>query len=102
MVFGEFLYNRRKAFIRLTAVAWYCMHGCISSLILIDFSLTAKAVTLIFIYERGSTISFAKQGKSGSIYKAGDKLISCFGRANALAFHENPNLIHTELTFINP
>ena len=35
---------------------------------LLDFSLTVKAVTLMFISRRGSAISFAKQGKSGSIY----------------------------------
>ena len=38
------------------------------SLILIDFSLTVKASTLIFIFGRGSAISSAKEGKSGSIY----------------------------------
>ena len=32
--------------------------------VLIDFSLTVKAVTLIFISGRGSAISSAKQGKS--------------------------------------
>ena len=37
-------------------------------IILIDFSLTVKAATLIFITGRGSAISSAKQGKSGSIY----------------------------------
>ena len=36
--------------------------------ILIDFSLTVKAATLIFISGRGSAISSAKQGKSGSVY----------------------------------
>ena len=36
-------------------------------MVLIDFSLTVKAVTLIFISGRGSTISSAKEGKSGSI-----------------------------------
>ena len=36
--------------------------------ILIDFSLTVKAATLKFISGRGSAISSAKQGKSGSIY----------------------------------
>ena len=36
--------------------------------ILIDFSLTVKAATLIFISGRSSAISSAKQGKSGSIY----------------------------------
>ena len=33
-----------------------------------NFLLSLKAVTLIFISERGSVISSAKQGKSGSIY----------------------------------
>ena len=35
---------------------------------LIDFSLTVKAATLIFISGRGLAISSAKEGKSGSIY----------------------------------
>ena len=34
----------------------------------IDFSLTVKAATLIFIYGRGSAISSANEGKSGFIY----------------------------------
>ena len=38
------------------------------SLVLIDFSLTVKAATLIFISGHGSAISSAKEGKSGSIY----------------------------------
>ena len=36
--------------------------------VLIDFSLTVKAATLIFMSERGSAISSTKQGKSGPIY----------------------------------
>ena len=36
--------------------------------ILLDFSLTVKAATLIFISGCGSAISSAKQGKSGFIY----------------------------------
>ena len=36
--------------------------------VLIDFSLTVKVATLIFISGRGSAISSAKQGKSGFIY----------------------------------
>ena len=69
--------------------------------ILIDFSLTVKGVTLIFISGSGSAISPAKQAKSGSIYNLVKK-ISCLGHANVCAFHENPNRIHTELAFINP
>ena len=38
------------------------------NVVLIDFSLTVKAATLIFISGCGSAISSAKQGKSGSIY----------------------------------
>ena len=36
--------------------------------VLIDFSLTVKAATLIFITGRGLAISSTKQGKSVSIY----------------------------------
>ena len=39
-----------------------------SSKILIDFSLTVNAATLIFISGLGLAILSAKQGKSGSIY----------------------------------
>ena len=34
-------------------------------IVLIEFSLTAKAATLIFISGRGLAISYAKEGKSG-------------------------------------
>ena len=37
-------------------------------LLLMDFSLTVKAVTLIFIFGRGLAILSTKHGKSGSIY----------------------------------
>ena len=37
-------------------------------MLLIDFSLTVKAVTLLFISGHCSASSFAKQEKSGSIY----------------------------------
>ena len=36
--------------------------------VLLDFSLTVKAATLIFISRCGSAISSAKEGKSGFIY----------------------------------
>ena len=71
-------------------------------MILIDFSLTVKAATVIFIYGRGSAISSAKEGKPGTIYNLVKKLIRCVGRANVRAFHENPNRIHNELKFISP
>ena len=44
---------------------------CISAngkVIFLDFSLTVKAATLIFISGCGSAISSAKEGKSGFIY----------------------------------
>ena len=37
-------------------------------IVLLDFSLTVKAPTLIFISGCGSAISSAKEGKSGFIY----------------------------------
>ena len=37
-------------------------------LLLLDFSLTVKVATLIFISVCGSAISSAKEGKSGFIY----------------------------------
>ena len=70
--------------------------------LLIDTLRTAKAVTLVFISGRGSAISSAKQWKSGSIYILVKKLLSCLNRANVRAFDENPDRIHTELSFINP
>ena len=39
-----------------------------NTLVLLDFSLTVKAATLIFISGCGSAISSAKEGKSGFIY----------------------------------
>ena len=71
------------------------------ALVLLDFSLTVKAATLIFISGCGSAISSAKEGKSGLyiIWYRVDKHLS---RANVRAFHENPNRIDTELTFLNP
>ena len=39
-----------------------------NGIVLIDFSLTVRAATLIFISGRGWTISYAKDGKSGFIY----------------------------------
>ena len=43
--------------------------------ILLDFSLTVKAATLIFISGCGSAISSAKEGKSGFIYNLGEELM---------------------------
>ena len=58
---------------------------------------SVKAVTLIFISGRGSAISSAQKGKS-----IGKELLSCFSHAKKHDFHENPDHIYTELTFINP
>ena len=63
--------------------------------VLIDFLLAVKAATLIFIsvvrlfhmLNKGNQVLFIT-------------IISCLGRANVRAFHENLNRIHTELTFI--
>ena len=54
--------------------------------ILLNFSLTVKAATLIFISGCGSAISSAKEGKSGFIYNLVE-LISLLSRANVRAFH---------------
>ena len=42
--------------------------GLVCCNVLLDFSLTVKAATLIFISGCGSAISSAKEGKSGFIY----------------------------------
>ena len=44
------------------------VEDCSAAEVLIDFSLTVKAATLIFISGCGSSFSSAKQGKSGSIH----------------------------------
>ena len=64
--------------------------------------LSVKAVTLIFIFRRGSAISSAQEEKSGFYLKFGEELhvFICSARANVRAFHENPNRIHTELILI--
>ena len=46
----------------------FSFDSLLDPVILIDFSLTVKAATLIFISGRGSVISSAKEGKSGFIY----------------------------------
>ena len=44
------------------------MKGAEYNVALIDFLLTVKAATLIFISRRGSAISSAKEGNTGFIY----------------------------------
>ena len=48
-----------------TVIEWV-----ISEKLLLDFSLTVRAATLIFISGRGWAISPAKEGKSGFIYNS--------------------------------
>ena len=48
-----------------------------SKQVLIDFSLSVKAATLIFISGRDSTISFTKQGKSGASFIKAFKTYLC-------------------------
>ena len=43
---------------------------------------------------RGLAILCAKQGKSGSNYNFGEEKISCLGRTNTHAFHENFNTLN--------
>ena len=45
-----------------------CLLSCLYTPVLLDFSLTVKAATLIFISGFGSAISSAKEGKAGFIY----------------------------------
>ena len=57
--------------------------------ILLDFSLTVKAATLIFIFGCRSAISSAKEGKSGFNLYFGKELISFLSHANMRAFQED-------------
>ena len=61
---GYFLYFLVKLEVDSHVLSRYCF----AKYILIDFSLTVKAATLIFISGRGSAISSANEGKSGFIY----------------------------------
>ena len=61
----------------------YCHAELIVWFVLIDFSLSVKAATLIFISGSGSAISSAKDGKSGFIYNLlfiCDLAVLTFGR----------------------
>ena len=59
---------RSLAVLKLTWSEIMKTHFLASRPILLDFSLTVKAATLIFIPGCGSAISSAKEGKSGFIY----------------------------------
>ena len=63
--------------------------------VLIDFSLTIKAATLIFISGRGSAISSAKQGKSRSIFIIWLRFNKLFVPCKRTSISENLNRIHT-------
>ena len=104
------LFLKKQQNLKLSSAAnyWWRFKGSWStpwdnaiSQLLLDFSLTVKAATLIFISGCGSAISSAKEGKSGFIYNL-VRVKKLLSRANVRAFHENPNGIHTELTFSNP
>ena len=47
---------------------WINLKCTTKNVVLLDFSLTVKAATLIFISGCGSAISSAREGKSGFIY----------------------------------
>ena len=50
-------------------IYFLCLSETVSEVcLLLDFSLTVKAATSIFISRRGSAISSAKEGISGFIY----------------------------------
>ena len=57
-----------EAFSNSSSIVSLCMSQSKVFYILLDFSLTVKAATLIFISGCGSAISYAKEGKSGFIY----------------------------------
>ena len=62
--------------------------------------MSVKAVTLISIYGRGRLFHLHKKGNQ--VLSIGKELLSCFSHATKRDFHENPDHIYTELTFINP
>ena len=61
---------------------------------------SVKAVTLKFI----SCVVrlFHLHEKGNQVLSIGKELLSCFSHAKKHDFHENPDHIYTELTFINP
>ena len=62
--------------------------------------MSVKAITLIFICGRGQLFHLLKKGNQ--VLSIGKELLSCFSHAKKRDFHENPDHIYTELTFINP
>ena len=68
---------------------------------LVDFSLTVKAATLIFKAGRGLAISSAKQGKSGSIYNLVKNKLVVWATQTCVHFMKILT-VYTLLTFRNP
>ena len=66
--------------------------------------LSVKVVALIVISGRGRVIRLFHLLNKGNqvLFIICKELICCLGRISVHAFHEIPNRIHTELTFINP
>ena len=50
----------------MNGIVYVCLKGML--ICIIEYWLTVKAVTLIFISWHGSAILFAKEGKSGPFY----------------------------------
>ena len=68
---GESVARLLKTFYKPFNLKFYKMSRRVfnwQSCVLLDFSLSVKAATLIFISGRGSAILSAKEGKSGFIY----------------------------------
>ena len=64
MIWSQLLYQR----FNIKQEELFDMSQSDEDSVLIDFSLTVKAATSIFIYGRGSAVSSAKEGESGIIY----------------------------------
>ena len=60
--------HRQTQLMRVAISATFWLFFVSEATVLLDFSLTVKAATLIFIFGRFSAISSAKQGTSGSFY----------------------------------
>ena len=60
---------------------------------------SVKAVTLIYL---GVVRLFHLLKKGNQVLSIGKELLNCFSHAKKRDFHENPDHIYTELTFINP
>ena len=69
MLFGSsFSSSKKKNVVRVGPLSGKLSGSAHDGLVLLDFSLTVKAATLIFISGCGSAVSSAEEGKSGFIY----------------------------------